>query len=83
MLWTYLSNAHIITSSTLNSLTIECVELDISESVLEDKLKDYRDLISDGFFNGFLNDYSELFVSSFGPTESPITKEKLFVIQLS
>ena len=81
MVWTYLTNSNSISSLTPNPLTFECVELDIADNALLKKLTDgYIELMNEGFFDGFSNDYNMLFVSSYGPNESPIEREKLFVI---
>lgn len=79
MIWTYLYNSNIISPLTPNPLTFECVELDIADNELLKKLTDgYVELMNEGFFEGFSNDYNILFVSSYGPNESPNKREKLF-----
>jgi hypothetical protein len=84
MIWTYLANSGSISSLTPNPLTFECIDFEASNKELLDKLIDgYIKLIDDGFFEGFINDYNILFVSSHGPTESSITREKLFDIKLN
>lgn len=84
MVWTYLANSNSISPLTSNPLTFECIELKNDNKELLDKLKDgYIELISEGFFDGFSNDYNTLFISSYGPDKSPITREKLFVIEFN
>ena len=81
MVWTYLFNSNLISSLTSNLLTFEYVELNIDDKELLKKLTDgYIELMNEGFFDGFSNDYNRLFVSSYGPDESPIEREKFFVI---
>jgi hypothetical protein len=84
MIWTYLANSNSISPLTPNPLTFECVEFEASNKELLDKLTDgYIELMNEGFFDGFSNDYNILFVSSYSPSESPITREKLFVIEFN
>lgn len=84
MIWTYLANSNSILSLTPNPLTFESVEFEASNKELLDKLTDgYIDLINEGFFDGFSNDYDILFVSLYSPSESSITREKLFVIEFN
>jgi hypothetical protein len=87
MIWTYLANSQSVSISSLliqNPLTFECIDFEPSNKELLDKLIDgYIKLIDEGFFEGFINDYNILFISSHGPTESSITREKLFDIKLN
>lgn len=84
MVWTYLANSNSISSLTPNPLTFERVELDVSNKELFDKLTDgYIELMNEGFFDGFSSDYNRLFISSYGPNESSISREKLFVIEFN
>lgn len=81
MFWTYLANSNSISSLTPNPLTFECVELEIGNKEFFEKLTNgYIELMNEGFFDGFSSDYNKLFVSSYGPDEFPITREKLFEI---
>lgn len=41
----------------------------------------YIDLMNDGFFDSFTNDYNMLFVSKYDLTENPIEREKLFEME--
>lgn len=82
MVWTYLSNSQ-YDNIEHKSLTFECIDLEISNTNLFNELKNgYIDLINDGFFDGFTNDYDTLFISTFSPSEFPIKKDKVFKINL-
>lgn len=85
MVWTYLANSkHNLRSLNENPLTFECIELDMSNKESFDKLKNgYIELINSGFFDGFSKDYNKLFISVYEPDKSPMTREKLFEIELS
>lgn len=85
MFWTYLSNTKSTTLTSLrqNPLTFEQVDFETNTNVFIDKLrKDYIRLFDEGFFDVFTNDYDLLFVSSYGPNESPLDREKVFDIKL-
>jgi len=84
MIWTYLANSNSTSSLTPNPLTFESVEFETSNKKLLDKLTNgYIELMNEGFFEGFSHDYNILFISSYSPDKSPITKEKHFVIKLN
>ncbi len=84
MFWTYLFNSVFITQLTPTILTFECVEVDKTNNELLNKLKNgYIELVSEGFFDGFTNNYDMLFISSYSPDKLPNTKEKLFEIKLT
>lgn len=71
MYWSYLLN-----SKKNNFLTFE------SNNDYENLKKDYCELIIDGFFDGFSNDYDMIFISEFSPDKKPLEKEIKFQIQL-
>ena len=84
MVWTYLANSNSISPLTPNPLTFEHVEFEASNKELLDGLTNgYIELINERFFDEFTNNYNILFVSLYGPDDSPITREKLFTIEFN
>lgn len=87
-IWTYLADFKSPTSIsrlTQNPLTFEHVEIDDGDGDLGTRIVNltngYIDLINEGFFDGFTNDYNILFVSKYDPTQNPIEREKLFEME--
>ena len=81
--WSYLANIKSQTSIsglTQNPITFECVE--INDVVFESRFKNltlgYINLMNEGFFDSFTNNYNILFVSKYDPTQNPINREKIF-----
>lgn len=82
--WTYLANTKYslsISSLSPNPTTFEHVEID--ETKLGNLTNGYIELMNEGFFDGFSNDYNLLFVSKYDPTQNPIEKEKLFKMEFN
>ena len=82
-IWTYLANIKSPSSLsrlTQNPLTFEHLEIvnECLESRVVNLTNGYIDLINEGFFDSFTNDYNMLFVSNYDPTQNPIEREKLF-----
>jgi len=71
MYWSYLSK-----KNNHDLLTFE------SGNDFEKLKKDYCELVIDGFFDGFSNDYNMIFISEFSPDKKPFEKEIKFQIQL-
>ena len=85
-IWTYLADIKSTASLsrlTQNPLTFEHVEIDdvCWETRIVNLTNGYIDLINEGFFDGFTNDYNMLFVSKYDPTQNPIEREKLFEME--
>jgi hypothetical protein len=87
--WTYLASTKYPLSisrprPTPNPTTFEHVEIDETDETRLTNLTDgYIELINDGFFDGFSNDYNVLFVSKYDPTQNPIIKEKIFEMEFN
>jgi len=82
-IWTYLAiikSPTSISRLTQNPLTFEHIEIDDGyfESRFVNLINGYKDLINEGFFDSFTNDYNMIFVSKYDSTQNPIEREKLF-----
>lgn len=86
-IWTYLANnkySSSILSLTPNPMTFEHVEIDVTNKIKLNNLTDgYIQLMNDGFFDVFSNNYNMLFVSKYDPTQNPIERERLFEIEFN
>jgi hypothetical protein len=83
--WTYLSNikcSSSISTLTPNPITFDHVKID-DIIKLNDLTNGYIELMNEGFFDGFSNDYNMLFVSKYDPMQNPIEREKLFEIEFN
>ncbi len=85
--WTYLASTKYpssISRLTPNPTTFEHVEIDeTDETRLTNLTNGYIELMNEGFFDGFSNDYNMLFVSKYDPTQNPIEREKLFEMEFN
>lgn len=84
MVWTYLAKYKILPGAEIlyqNLLTLEQVDIpyDKSDNEFNDFTNGYKDLLKDGFFDGF-SDHNVLFVSKYEPHQSPMTRDKMFVL---
>jgi hypothetical protein len=73
MYWSYLVNTNKFLQGNL--LTFETNENFEKLSI------GYCELVLDNFFSSFGNDYDAIFISEFGPTDKPETKEIKFLIK--
>ena len=83
-MWTYLANTKCQSSiSTLipNQIAFEHIEID-DKTKLSNFTNGYIELMNEGFFDSFTNNYNMLFVSKYDPTQNPIEKAKLFEMKI-